>query len=357
MRRLDGALFVVLSARRKAQWKATSSCRTPNLFLRILTISLFALFPSVLAAQEVDPNEVIRVNTDLVVLDAQVIDRKTRKVFGPLRKDDFEILEENVKQEIVYFGQDQLPLSILLLLDISRSVRPVIETIGQGSNNALRHLKAEDEVAVMAFADSPKLIQAFTKDRSLAADKITEASQTFLGHGTFTYDALLEATREINKGTNPANRRAIIVITDNIPSVGGDVAKLQRELAESGAVVYGLTVRGGFAKVFNVLTLGKLKAVDVYAEETGGEVLGANQSEVDSRLGEMFTRLRTRYTIGYRPPQTNEAGAFRHVKVQLVPEIMKANKKLVVRSRRGYYFRKKAGTISSEPQPRWSHSH
>ena len=67
-------------------------------------------------------------NTDLVVLDAQVIDRKTRKVFGPLRKEDFEILEENVKQEIAYFGQDQLPLSILFLLDISRSVRPVIET-------------------------------------------------------------------------------------------------------------------------------------------------------------------------------------------------------------------------------------
>ena len=325
--------------------------RTLSLQFRILILILFALLPSVIAAQEVDPNEVIRVNTDLVVLDAQVIDRKTRKVFGPLRKDDFEILEENVKQEIAYFGQDQLPLSILLLLDISRSVRPVIETIGQGANNALRHLKAEDEVAVMAFADYPKLIQPFTKDRALTASKINEASQTFLGHGTFTYDALLQATQEINKSTNPANRRAIIVITDNIPSEGGDVAKLQRELAESGAVVYGLTVRGGFAKVFNVLTLGKIKAVDVYAEETGGEVLGANQSEVDSRLGEMFTRLRTRYTLGYRPPETNEEGAFRHVKVQLAPAIMKANKKLVVRARRGYYYRKKAGTISATPQP------
>ena len=110
-------------------------------------------------------------------------------------------------------------------------------------------------------------------------------------------------------------------------------------------------MRGGFAKVFNVLTLGKIKAIDVYAEETGGEVLGANQSEVDSRLGEMFTRLRTRYTIGYRPPETNEEGAFRHVKVQLIPAITKANKKLVVRSRRGYYFRKKPATIPPKPQP------
>src|SRR5687768_12192320 len=146
-------------------------------FLRLFVLSLMALVPSFLAAQEVDPNEVIRVNTDLVVLDAQVIDRKTRKVFGPLRKDDFEILEENVKQEIAYFGQDQLPLSILLLLDVSRSVRPVIEQVGAGANNALRQLKPEDEVAVMAFADYPKLIQSFTKDRTLTANKITLASQ------------------------------------------------------------------------------------------------------------------------------------------------------------------------------------
>ncbi|MFY9621197.1 MAG: VWA domain-containing protein [Pyrinomonadaceae bacterium] len=320
---------------------------------RLLVLSLFALVPAVASAQEVDPNEIIRVNTDLVVLDAQVIDRKTRKVFGPLRKEDFEILEENVKQEIVYFGQDQMPLSILLLLDVSRSVRPVIEQVGEGANNALRQLKPEDEVAVMAFADYPKLIQSFTKDRTLTANKITVASQAPLGNGTFVYEAMLLAVQEMNKGTNPANRRAIILISDNIPSTSDEdyVARLQRELAESGTVVYGLTVRSGFAKVFNVLTLGKIKAIDVYAEETGGEVLGANQSEVDSRLGEMFTRLRTRYTIGYRPPETNEEGAFRHVQVQLVPAITKANKKLVVRARRGYYFRKKPGTIPPKPQP------
>ena len=326
--------------------------RTLTLQFRILILILFALLPSVVAAQEVDPNDVIRVNTDLVVLDAQVIDRKTRKVFGPLRKDDFEILEENVKQEIAYFGQDQLPLSIVLLLDTSRSVRAVIETIGQGANNALRHLKPEDEVAVIAFADYPKLIQSFTKDRSLTAAKINEASQTYIGNGTMLYDGLSLASQEINKGTNPANRRAIIVITDNLALTTGDEeAKLQRELAEAGTVVYGLTVRSGFAKVFNALTFGRIKGVDVFAEETGGEVLGANRQEVDSRLGEMFRRLRTRYTIGYRPPETNEEGAFRHIKVQLAPAIMKANKKLVVRARRGYYFRKKPGTISFTPRP------
>ena len=318
--------------------------------LRKVLTSYFALcvcwslfvFQSI-GAQEIDPNDVIKVNTELVIFDAQVIDKKTRKAFGGLRQQDFEIFEENVKQPIVYFSQDQLPLSVLLLLDISRSVTPIIAQVGAGANDALQRLKPEDEVAVMAFADYPKLIQPFTKDRKLAADKISEASTTHLGHGTFFNDALHDAAEVMNHAANPTNRRAIIVVTDNIPSPGGrfEKNKVIADLLESGTVVYGLVVRAAFGKVFNVLSFGALKAVDTYSDETGGEVLGADRDEVDSRLAEMFTRLRTRYTLGFRPPANSEEGKFRRVSVQLTPAILKTNKKLVVRARNGYYFRKK----------------
>jgi Ca-activated chloride channel homolog len=294
-------------------------------------------------AQDIDPNDVIRVNTDLVVFDAQVIDKKTRKVFGGLRREDFEIYEENVRQPIVYFSQDQLPLSVLLLLDISRSVTPIIEQVGAGANEALQRLKPEDEVAVMAFADNPKLIQSFTKDRRVAAEKISEAGTTDLGHGTYLNEALHAAEQAMNNASNPTNRRAIIVITDNIAPAGGHFGKdkVINDLLESGTVVYGLIVRAALGKVFNVLSFGTIHGVNEYCEETGGEVLGADQKEVNNRLAEMFTRLRTRYTLGYRPPESNEEGKFRRVKVQLTPPIMKTNKKLVVRARTGYYFRKR----------------
>jgi VWFA-related protein len=294
-------------------------------------------------AQDIDPNDVIKVNTDLVIFDAQVIDKKTRKVFGGLHQQDFEIYEENVKQPIVYFSQDQLPLSVLLLLDLSRSVTPIIEQVGAGANEALQRLKPEDEVAVMAFADYPKLIQGFTKDRKIAADKISEAATTFLGHGTYLNEALHAAEQAMNNASNPTNRRAIIVITDNIAPAGGQFGKdkVINDLLESGTVVYGLVVRAAFGKVFNILSFGTIHGVNSYCEETGGEVLGADRNEVDTRLAEMFTRLRTRYTLGFRPPANTEEGKFRQVKVQLMPAILKANKKLVVRARNGYYFRKK----------------
>jgi VWFA-related protein len=297
-------------------------------------------------AQEIDPNDVIKVNTDLVIFDAQVIDKKTRRVFGGLGQQDFEIYEENVKQPIVYFSQDQLPLSVLLLLDISRSVTPIIEQVGAGANDALQRLKPEDEVAVMAFADYPKLIQPFTKDRKVTADKISEAGRTFLGHGTFLNEALHEAAAQMNNASNPTNRRAVIVVTDNIAPAGGKFGKdrVIADLLESGTVVYGLVVRAAIGKVFNILSFGTIHGVNAYCDETGGEVLGADRNEVDTRLAEMFTRLRTRYTLGFRPPANSEEGKFRRVRVQLQPAIVKANKELVVRARNGYYFRKKNRT-------------
>ncbi len=278
-----------------------------------------------------------------MIFDAQVIDKKTRKVFGGLRQQDFEVYEENVKQPVVYFSQDQLPLSVLLLLDISRSVTPIIEQVGAGANDALQRLKPEDEVAVMAFADYPKLIQGFTKDRKIAADKISEAATTFLGHGTFLNEALHAAEQAMNNVSNPTNRRAIIVITDNIAPAGGQFGKdkVINDLLDSGTVVYALVVRAAIGKVFNILSFGAIHGVNSYCEETGGEVLGADRSEVNTRLAEMFTRLRTRYTLGFRPPANSEEGKFRRVKVQLTPAIVKANKKLVVRARNGYYLRKK----------------
>ncbi|HKP38051.1 MAG TPA: VWA domain-containing protein [Pyrinomonadaceae bacterium] len=313
---------------------------------RALALSLSLACASLAFAQKNEPDDVIKVNTDLVVLDAQVVDKKTGKAFGTLQKQDFEIYEENVRQQLVYFSQDQLPLSILLLLDVSRSVRSIIGQIGEGANNALRHLKPEDEVAVMAFADHPKLIQGFSKDRRLVAEKILEASESRLGDATFLDPALWGAAQEMSKATNPANRRAVIVVTDNVALPVGPhgIRGVIKELLEAGIVVYGLRVRGTFAKIFNVVTLGKVRGVDVFVEETGGELLGADRSEVDSKLGEMFMRLRTRYTLGYRPPESNQEGAFRRIKVQLSPAILKNNKKLVVRARRGYYFRKKRGS-------------
>src|SRR5207302_9876369 len=149
----------------------------------LIIVALLAC-ASVANSQEKEPIDVVKVNTDLVVFDAQVIDKKTKRVIGDLTKEDFELSDNGVRQQISYFSRDELPLSVLLLLDVSGSVRPILHQIRDGALNALARLKPEDQVAVMPFANTSRLAQDFTNDRKLVSRKIEEATAVdALGRG------------------------------------------------------------------------------------------------------------------------------------------------------------------------------
>src|SRR6266849_7760509 len=163
-----------------------------RLLLLVAAISLLLIAAcGTCFSQDKEPTDVIRVNTDLVVFDAQVIDKKTKRVISDLTKADFEVSEDGVKQQISYLTRDELPLSIMLMLDVSGSVRPILHQIRDGARGALQRLKAEDQVAVIAFGTTWELVQDFTKDRSLVSQKIEAATATDrLGRGTFLGPAL-----------------------------------------------------------------------------------------------------------------------------------------------------------------------
>ena len=309
---------------------------------------LFALFAlaSVSAvcgpvmAQDKEPVDVIRVSTDLVVFDAQVIDKKSKRVIGDLTKDDFEISERGVKQQVSYFSLDELPLSIMLLLDVSGSVRPILHQIRDGALNALQRLKAGDQVAVMAFASKSELSQDFTNDRAMVSKTIEAATASDrLGSGTFLGPALDEAASHMQTAPTANSRRVIIIITDNIATSFGMEKRIEERLLDSGTVVYGLIVRGAIGKVFNIVSLGQIKGVNVYVEQTGGEILGAGKNEVDAKLGVVIDRLRARYAIGFRPTNPAETGEFRHVEIT-ISSARKRKEKPAVLTKRGYYLRR-----------------
>jgi VWFA-related protein len=299
--------------------------------------------PTASGAQDKEPVEVLRVNTELVVFDAQVIDKKSKRILGDLTKDDFELTEDGVRQAISYFSRDELPLSILLLLDVSGSVRPILNQIRAGALNALQRLKPEDQVAVMAFANTSKLAQDFTRDRALVTRKIEEATATdVLGSGTFLGPALESAAIHMNDAPAASSRRVIIIITDNVAFTPGQLKKdILNELFDSGTVVYGLIVKAAIGKVFNIMFLGQLKGVNEFVEQTGGETLGADKKEVDTRLGLVIDRLRARYALGFRPANPGDENKFRRVEIK-VSEKKKRKEKPIVLSKKGYYLRRKS---------------
>ena len=305
--------------------------------------------------QKVEPEDemTIRISTEIVVLDAQVLRKKTGLVVGSLRKEDFEVYEDGVKQEISFFGKDKLPLSIMLLIDTSSSVRPVIEVIRDGAMEALRRLKAEDEVAVMVFGEQTKVIQSFTKDRLQIVNQIGALlSKEQVGVGTSLHKAIHEAAAQMSTASNPLSRRVIVAVTDNIATAYryGDLVEQEvtDRLYDTGSVVCGVVVKTQGPRALNIF--GRVEKDDPYrrrinlekfVDDTGGEIQFVPVVEVNQKLTELIEHLRTRYSLGYTSSNQNLDGKFRRVKLAVGKEAQKREGDLVVRTRQGYYGRER----------------
>jgi len=295
----------------------------------------------------------IRISTEIVVLDAQVLRKKTGVVVSSLNKDDFEVYEDGVKQELSFFGKDKLPLSIMLLIDTSGSVRPVIEIIRDGALEALRRLKPEDEVAVMVFGDQTNLIQPFTKDRQQIVDQIGGLlKQAQVGVGTSLHTAMHEAAVKMETASNPLSRRVIVTVTDNIATAYryGDLTEqaVTDRIYDTGSVVCGVVVKTGAPRALNIF--GRVQKEDPFrrtinlekfVDDTGGEIQFVPVIEVNQKLTELIEHLRTRYSLGYSSTNPNLDGKFRRVRVAVTKAAQKREGEVQVRTRQGYYGRER----------------
>jgi VWFA-related protein len=308
---------------------------------------------------------VIHVDVNLVVLDAQVLNKKTGRTAGHLKREDFQLFEDGVRQEIVSFSQDELPLSIALLFDLTESVQPVLKPLAAGALEALEHLKPEDEVAVMVYAASSQLIQDFTTDRKLAVAAIEKASGMKSDEAAFFNEGVYQATAQLGRARNPSSRRVIVWLTDSVPnipsesnrrSIGQSVpegalhteSEAFRELFETGSVLSARLERSALSDLAiafysrNPLFASSRKhnpSGDVYkyAEQTGGQVMKSGKEEVSAKLALLIDDIRARYSLGYRPSADQPKGTFCEIRVKMSPEVEKRAGALVVKTKRGYY--------------------
>ncbi|MEK7830129.1 MAG: VWA domain-containing protein [Acidobacteriota bacterium] len=326
-----------------------------NLPAQKLLFSLALIFIAaapVYAQEPAQSTEVVKINTDLVVLDAQVLRKKDGRAITSLRREDFSLTEDGARQEIVHFSQDRLPLSILFLLDMSASVRPVIQEIRGGALQALDNLRAEDEVALMTFADQTRLLQGFTRDRKAIVEQISRTlDKSFVGVGTSIHTSLYDAVLQMDKAHDKLSRRVIIVVTDNIATMHTfttpTIAEVNERLLEHSTVVCGLIIGGENSKTLKMFMRGRGEKynwtvhVDDFANPTGGEVMTSEAATVNQRLADLISHLRTRYSIGYSPANASRDGKFRKVSLSVTGETAKREGEITIKTRQGYFARER----------------
>jgi hypothetical protein len=88
------------------------------------------------------------------------------------------VFEEGLEQEIRHFSRDEFPLSVVLLFDLTESVRGVLTRLAEGAKTALAHFKPEDEISVMVYSSGASLIDGFTTDRARTLRTIKKAAST-----------------------------------------------------------------------------------------------------------------------------------------------------------------------------------
>lgn len=279
-----------------------------------------------------------RAGVTVVRVDAQVLEGG-RSVPG-LSAGDFVVRDEGAPQPIAYFAHESDPLDLLLLLDVSGSMRRHLEEMARAARRAAGRLRPGDRAGIMFFSRRTELALALTADRD-ALEQAFERTRRppDLGSGTAINASILEAARYVSDHAS-RGRRAIVILTDN---EGLNYQTPDEEVVRAlwgadcvlNAIVTKRAARPKPAPVGWTLNPDFTPA-DVFrlAEETGGQVVRAD--DAGQALVAMMEHLRTRYSLHYRAPEV-APGSFRRIELDLTAEARRRHPRAVILARRGYY--------------------
>jgi VWFA-related protein len=204
----------------------------------VFSIRGFCLLAIVAAGAATAGDDVVfRSDVSLVRVDTQVLDRDNRTITG-LRAADFVLRENGQPQEIRNFGTENFPVDVVLLLDVSASMRPHVERIASAAHQALRVLKDDDRIAIMVFDRSTRTRLRFRNSREDVERELESLlnQETFNG-GTDITRGILDAADYIVREARPNARRAIVILTDDQTERNRDVEGVSRALTRADAVL------------------------------------------------------------------------------------------------------------------------
>ena len=292
--------------------------------------------------EDVNPGEVISVDTTEVLLPVTVRDNQGRLVQN-LTRNDFRVFEDSSEQPLSEITLRQVPVDAVLMVDSSSSVASNLDDFRRAAQGFASRLASDDRISLIKFDDRVELLQDWTQSRFQLQRALNRIEP-----GMFTRfnDALMLAARDqFVKGTS---RRAIIVLSDGIDSGRGAStleAALQALLrAQVTAYIVSNTeisrsskraeldnLLGGTDTTvrFNQLRIEDLreglrvldqseKRLEEIAEATGGRLYKPHSFDaLDSIYAEVADELRHQYAIYYRPLNRVRDGGFRRVRVEM----------------------------------------
>ncbi len=332
-----------------------------------------------------DDQTVFRSDVSMSRVDAQVLDRDGRAVTG-LDVRDF-ILRVNGKPvPIRNFASENMPIDVLLLLDVSGSMKPHVERIASAAQQALNVLTDKDRIAIMVFDTMTHVRLPFRSDHDEVTNELDRLlrSERFNG-GTHITRAMLDAANYMQNEARPGARRAIVILTDDQTQDQEDEERVEMALTHAKTMLSFLqapyeppTMMGGGRRRgpwgggggtwpgggggwpggggiglpggvglpgggYGGGDRSHTAGTATIAADSGGDTM---QVEEASALEDTLARLRQRYTLYFYLPEGTQSADLRSVQVGLAQEARIRYADAEIRSRRVYMSGSGAGENS-----------
>lgn len=286
---------------------------------------------------------VLRIESKLVTVNANALQRSGRPLTD-LRKENFHLYEDRVEQEIVHFQSTESPFNMILLIDLSGSLKEKLDLIRRAALRFVRAARPTDKVAIVTFSSKIRIACNLTSNREELRRGIENIREP--EGGTNFYDAMESVLNKIVSQV-PGERNAIVVMSDGVdnmlPGIPGEGSKISfnamsEHIQEADTLVFPIFIDteqelvdelGQSVTRAYAIARSQLKEL---ADATGGGIYYAQQvTDLEGCYEAVAADLRTIYSLGYYPSNSEHDNTFRRIQVKVDRDDAQ------VRARRGYY--------------------
>jgi Ca-activated chloride channel homolog len=297
-------------------------------------------------------DQVIKLETDLVVVDATVTD-KDGNFIRKLKAEDFAVYEDGELRKLDSFEASEetsltRPLAVVFLLDISGSIEPE-QLIKQrdAAKGFIKLVRPDSAFAVVTFASEFRILQDFTSDPT----KIDRAFEKIkdVGGGTRLFGSIDRSISMLKRAPRFRSgrrlRRVVVAITDGIDSLDSvDQGDLIQRANEAEVTVYSITLPWyspalGGKRILTLLDVSRVVPL------TGGKDFSADAKDFTPVFQAVAEEIRSSYTLAFYPPDKNRHDGRVH---QIRIECKKSG--AIVRASRTSYQARSERTINMTPE-------
>lgn len=298
--------------------------------IRTLQFSLLIFSCFLMSAVAQNDDEIISVESSIVVLNATITDANGKPILG-LKQNQFKVFEDGLEQKVDFFEAAKTPFAAVILIDTSGSMEQRVSMARSAAINFLDGLRSDDMTAIYNFDSRVSLVQDFSNSRDIA-EKVFDLKASGM---TVLNDAVYKAAQELGKRSE--KRKAIIVISDGADTKSarsGDKA-LKAALA-ANATIY--TIDMSAIDTGDKERFQSQAVLKNFAEKSGGIFIPtAGGAAMREAFKNIVAELGVQYTLGYQPTNAKKDGKWRTIEIRV------AKPNLIIRTRKGYNAAKEKG--------------